>query len=138
MYSRWKRSTFACFKINPLMKSIVLTAVLGILFATATSAQDSVDQWSDAPQPIASEETIDASLFMDEEERIFYVDLEKVPFVCSQAALINNRGDEVIVKSLDDERVDTIVELDYNSLPQGSYVLELRSYGAKVAKAVQL
>ena len=81
---------------------------------------------------------IDNSIYMDEEERICYVDLEKVPFVLTQAVIINKEGNEVLTKSLKEEKVDTIVELEYGELPSGAYMLELRSYNGKAVKALHL
>lgn len=85
-----------------------------------------------------SDEMIDHSVFMDADEKICYVDLEKVPVNLKQAAIINNHGDEVVVMSLRDEPVNKIIELDYSDLPQGSYMLELQSYTGKTLKALQL
>ncbi|RLD18363.1 MAG: hypothetical protein DRI69_10435 [Bacteroidetes bacterium] len=87
---------------------------------------------------LSSETMIDQSVFMDAEEKICYVDLEKVPMNLKQAAIINNHGDEVVVMSLHDEPVDKIIELDYSDLPQGTYMLELQSYTGKTLMAIQL
>lgn len=85
-----------------------------------------------------NDNAIDRSVYMDEEEKICFIDLEKIPVNLKQAAIINNHGDEVVVKSLTDEPVDTIVELDYSKLPRGGYILELRSYRGTTSKAIQL
>lgn len=109
-----------------------------ILFgAVQVSAQDAYISSESTPATM-SESSIDHSIYMDEDERVCYVDLEKVPFVLTQAVIINKDGDEVLVKSLKEEKVDTIVELSYNELPAGSYLLELRSYNNKAVKALQL
>ena len=92
----------------------------------------------DNPTQLTSNVDIDESFFLDDEEKICFIDLERIPVNLKQAAIINKQGDEVVVKSLTDEKVDTIIELDYSELPGGSYVLELRSYTGTTAKAIQL
>ena len=100
--------------------------------AQSAQAQDVVSS------TFGSDEMMDESFFMDADEKICYVDLEKVPVNLKQAAIINNRGDEVVVVSLSDQPVDTIIELDYSALPAGTYMLELQSYTGKTHKAIQL
>ena len=118
------------------MKSILISLLFtlsGIVYVNA-QAQYADDLMAQSKASV----DIDDSFFMDEEEKVCYIDLERIPVNLKQAALINKDGDEVVVKSLTDEKVDTIVELDYSELPGGSYVLELRSYTGTTAKAIQL
>ena len=114
------------------MKSILISFFLLFIGTVCVNAQ--VQFTDDSPKQSASTVDIDDSFFMDEEEKICYIDLERIPVNLKQAALINKQGDAVVVKSLTDEKVDTIVELDYSELPGGSYVLELRSYTGVTAK----
>lgn len=118
------------------MKSILISFFL--LFAVTFTVQAQMNFTDDDLVQTSTSVDIDNSFFMDEEEKVCYIDLERIPVNLKQAALINKEGDEVVVKSLSDERVDTIVELDYSELPGGSYVLELRSYTSTTAKAIQL
>lgn len=118
------------------MKPILISFFL--FFAISVSVHAQFQFNDDDPVASTSSLNIDDSFFMDEEEKVCYIDLEKISVNLKQAALINKEGDEVVVKSLSDERVDTIVELDYSELPGGSYVLELRSYTSTTAKAIQL
>ncbi len=118
------------------MKSILISFFL--LFAVTVSVHAQLSFADDDLVQTSTSVDIDNSFFMDEEEKVCYIDLERIPVNLKQAALINKEGDEVVVKSLSDERVDTIVELDYSELPGGSYVLELRSYTSTTAKAIQL
>ncbi len=118
------------------MKSILISFFL--LFAVTVSVHAQLSFTDDDLVQTSTSVDIDNSFFMDEEEKVCYIDLERIPVNLKQAALINKEGDEVVVKSLSDERVDTIVELDYSELPGGSYVLELRSYTSTTAKAIQL
>lgn len=75
---------------------------------------------------------------MDSDQKICYLDLEKIPQNLRQAVLIDAHGDEVLTKSLADIPVNSIVELDYHHLPPGAYLLELRSYTSKSHKALRL
>ena len=118
------------------MKQILISFFL--FFAVNVAVHAQIHFNDDDPVGSFSTLDIDESFFMDEEEKVCYIDLEKISVNLKQAALINKEGDEVVVKSLSDERVDKIVELDYSELPGGSYVLELRSYTSTTAKAIQL
>jgi hypothetical protein len=123
-------------RLPPMKKFVISVLCLG-LSAAGLKAQisEKSELYSSA---FISDEMIDESVYMDAEEKICYVDLEKVPVNLKQAAIINNHGDEVLVMSLSDEPVNEIIELDYSDLPQGTYVLELRSYTGKTIKAIQL
>lgn len=119
-----------------MKKLVVVILLFGIGVVNTIAQSDEASVISNAP--IISDEMIDRSVFMDTEERICYVDLEQVHVNLKQAAIINNHGDEVLVMSLIDQPVDTIIELDYSDLPHGTYMLELRSYTGKTLKAIQL
>lgn len=119
------------------MKKLVIIILCFGLSAAGLTAQ-SIDNLAVSTSGMSSDEMIDQSVFMDSEEKICYIDLEKIPVNLKQAAIINHHGDEVVVMSLRDEPVDKIIELDYSDLPQGSYMLELQSYTGKTLKAIQL
>ena len=120
------------------MKKIILLGLFcGVCILNATAQSNAL------PDAVVAEvsqkdHAIDRSVYMDEEEKICFIDLEQIPVNLRQAAIINDRGDEVMVKSLSEMRVDTIVELDYSDLPKGGYILELRSYRGTTSKAIQL
>ena len=116
---------------------ILITLFLLSFILAGSQAQDGAIADIESVR-LATQESIDQSVFMDEEERICYVDLEKVPYVLTQAVIIDKEGTEVVSKSLSQERVDTIVELEYGTLPSGSYILELRSHRGKTVKALHL
>ena len=119
------------------MKKLVFIILCFGFSSTGLLAQ-SFDNTVVSTSTRSSDEMIDKSVFMDADEKICYVDLEKVPVNLKQAAIINHHGDEVVVMSLHDEPVNKIIELDYSELPQGSYMLELQSYTGKTLKAIQL
>ena len=118
------------------MKPVLISAFFLLFIAVSANAQMRVDD--ESPMQSITAVDIDDSFFLDDEEKICFIDLERIPVNLKQAAIINKEGDEVVVKSLADERVDTIIGLDYSELPGGSYVLELRSYTGTTAKAIQL
>ena len=117
------------------MKQLIGIVIFSLAIMTGINAQSIIE---DQELTIRTDEILDQSIYMDAEEKICYVDLEKVPVNLWQAALINDHGDEVAVKSLADQPVNTIIEFDYSALPEGPYVLELRSYTGKTQKAVNL
>ena len=119
------------------MKKLVFI-LLCFGFSSAGLLAQSFDNTDVSTSAMSSDEMLDKSVFMDSDEKICYVDLEKVPVNLKQAAIINDHGDEVVVMSLRDEPVNKIIELDYSELPQGSYMLELQSYTGKTLKAIQL
>ncbi len=123
--------------LGKIMRKSLFFILFLLLGTVGVSAQDAFLS-SNHGVKSSAESSIDNSIFMDEDERICYVDLEQVPFVLTQAVIINKDGDEVLRKSLKEEKVDTIVELSYGELPAGAYLLELRSYNNKAVKALQL
>lgn len=121
-----------------MIRILSLLAFFTICFATTSFSQSVSHESYEIRSAGYDSDSIDQSVFMDVESKTCYLDLERVPMHLKQAALINESGDEVMVKSLADVPVNSIVELDYSELPSGSYLLELRSYTGKTHKALQL
>ena len=123
-------------KIVSLVTLFLLLGFAG--FAQGAFSMATQEETVETTRISLSDKAIDSSVFMDAEAKTCYVDLERLPMNLKQAVLINNEGQEVLVMSLTDVPVDSIVELDYSELPSGSYLLELRSYTSKAHKALQL
>jgi hypothetical protein len=117
------------------MKYFITTLLLIASLASVTAQ----DIFKSVPvQTVEDQEISGECIFMDSDQKICYVDLEKIPHNLRQAVLIDAHGDEVLSKNLVNMRVNSIVELDYRHLPSGSYLLELRSYTGKSHKAIRL
>ena len=116
------------------MKHILLLFVLCIActataYSQATTSRTTIESAQDA---------LAQCVYLDSDEKICFLDLEKVPLNLRQAVLINQAGEEVLLKGLNNVPVNSIVELDYSALPAGAYVLELRSYRGIAHKSLQL
>lgn len=120
------------------MKYPILTLLLFAGIMTPLSAQTFIQDDTET----TTVETLHADhadfVYLDTDEKICFVDLEKVNVNLKQAVLINAAGDEVISKQLQGLPVNSIVELDYSKLPSGAYVLELRSYRGTTHQALRL
>ncbi len=76
------------------------------------------------------------SFFVDEENKLYFIDFEKLSFNLSEI-VVKNADNEVILKEdVLDLPVNTIFELDFSAYPPGSYNVELRSFTGMMQKSV--
>lgn len=116
------------------MKQFLLSLIIIMACGLTLSAQS---DWQKTTIKSSSDDIADC-VYLDTDEKVCFLDLEKVPVNLKKAVLINSSGDEVLRKGLDNVPVNSIVELDYSKLPAGAYILELRSYRTTAHKTLQL
>lgn len=76
------------------------------------------------------------SFFVDEENKLYFIDFEKLSFNLSEI-VVKNADNEVILKEdVLDLPVNTIFELDFSAYAPGSYHVELRSFTGMMQKSV--
>ena len=66
--------------------------------------------------------------FVDEEQKIYYIDFETINVNLNDIAVKNAAGKVVFQDEVFNLPVNTIYELDMHTFPKGKYVVELRSY----------
>ena len=78
------------------------------------------------------------SLYADEENRIYYIDFEKLTFNLSDIIVKNDDGEVIFKEDVFDLPVNTIYELDYADFKSGEYQLELRSFTGIIRKTISI
>lgn len=102
--------------------------VLAVLLITACVGSLTA-QSSFVPSGSSSAAKADSwSVYADSENNLYYIDFEKLRVNLSSIVLLDGSGKTVFEKEVHHLPVNTIFELDFNSFPEGRYLLELRSY----------
>ncbi len=79
----------------------------------------------------------DWSIFTDNENRLAYIDFEKINVNLSGLTVKNTEGDVVFKDdALWQLPVNTIYEVDFSKYPKGEYTIELKSFTATINKKV--
>ena len=78
------------------------------------------------------------SFFTDDENKLYYIDFEKISFNVSKVIVKNDSGVILLEDDVFDLPVNTIYELDFSDYAPGSYEVELQSFKGKIQKTVQL
>lgn len=119
------------------MKNYLTSLILLMLCIGSTIGQDTEAPEVETETSI-TELSVEHCVFLNTEEKMCYVDLERVPMIIRQAVIVDADGNEVMNESLIENSVDSIVELNYSNLPPGAYTLELYSFQNKLVKELQL
>lgn len=79
------------------------------------------------------------SIFTDNENRMAYIDFEKINVNLSGVSVKNNAG-EVVFKdeTLWQLPVNTIYEVDFSNFPKGEYTIELKSYTCNLNRTITI
>ena len=78
------------------------------------------------------------SFFVDEENKLYFIDFEKLSFNLSEIVVKNAEGEVIIKEDVLDLPVNTIFELDFSTHPVGAYEVELRSFTGIMKKTVSI
>ena len=87
-----------------------------------------------------SNETIkDWSFYTDNENRILYIDFEKIDVNLSSVS-VKDTDNKLVFKdeNLWSLPVNTIYEVDFSSKPKGHYTIELRTFTATLKKVITI
>lgn len=81
----------------------------------------------------------DWSFFQDEENQIYLIDFETIPFNISEIVVLSSQKNGVIwEESVFDLPVDSIYEIDYSNYPKGDYKIELRTINGVLSKTIEI
>lgn len=78
------------------------------------------------------------SIYKDEENKICYIDFEKINFNLSEIIVKNDDGDVLIKDDVLDLPVNTIYEIDLSEYGAGNYHVELRSFTGIIREEVNI
>ncbi len=120
-----------------IMNRILSTFVLLLFLSTATIAQSSasVNNYSEDLTTLNSDNW---SFYIDEENKVYYIDFESISVNLSTIVLKNENGEVLLKDDVLDLPVNTIYELDFSPYGMGNYEVELRSFTGIVRKKVSI
>ncbi len=78
------------------------------------------------------------SFYKDEENKIYYIDFEKINFNLSEIIVKNDNGEILLQDDVLDLPVNTIYEIDFSEYSAGDYHVELRSFTGIIRKQVDI
>jgi len=80
----------------------------------------------------------DWSIFHNQEDNLFYIDLATIEANLSDIKVTNAKGKLVYKENLDDLPVDAIYELDLSEFSSGDYEVEIRTFKESVFRSVSV
>lgn len=123
-------------------KKVLMMFLLCIGFTQLTFAQTTASENDNitpsSSQELALQENEDWSLYIDEENRIYYIDFEHLKVNLSDIIVKNESGRILFKDDVFDLPVNTIYEIDFSKYKAGSYQIELRSFTGVIRKRVTL
>ncbi|MEM1218702.1 MAG: hypothetical protein AAGH79_07310 [Bacteroidota bacterium] len=111
-----------------MIKKFVLTAACGFLFLGLNTLQAQEFTAKGGADIMTTSSDDNWSFFVDEEQKIYYIDFETINVNLNDIAVKNAAGKIVFQDEVFNLPVNTIYELDMHTFPKGKYVVELRSY----------
>ena len=117
-----------------------LTLLLFTLIGSTLSAQSSANSSDNLLLDTELVELTDEnwSFYKDDENNIYYIDFEKIPFNLSDVIIKNDQGEVVLEDDVLELPVNTIYEIDFSQLGTGQYSVELRSFTGFIRKEISI
>jgi TRAP-type mannitol/chloroaromatic compound transport system permease large subunit len=123
-------------KISKSLFAFVLLCFIGnSLFAQSITSMEENIFSSDMLIELTDENW---SFYKDEENKICYVDFEKIDFNLSEIIVKNEDGEILLRDDVLDLPVNTIYEIDLSEYGAGEYQIELRSFTEIIRKEVNM
>ena len=116
----------------------IFTVLLLTFFTTSLSAQTSAST-NDSVLDLELVNLNDSenwSFFVDEENKLYFIDFEKLSFNLSEIVVKNAKNEVIMKEDVLDLPVNTIFELDFSTYKPGSYNVELRSFTGMMQKSI--
>jgi hypothetical protein len=126
-----------------MLKYLLLTSLASLLtvglFAALPASEITTTGSDDVALTVKDEITTeDEFIFIDSDEKVCYIDFEKITINLKEVSLINQSGQVVFSEDVSDVPVDTIFEIDYSTFAGGKYIVEMKSYITSIHKRVIL
>jgi hypothetical protein len=117
----------------------LLALLLFVFFSSNISAQSMASTGKVEMDFITlNESESDWSFYSDDENKMYYVDFEKLSFNLSEIVVKDAEGTIVMREDVLDLPVNTIFELDFSEFNSGKYLIELRSFKGMLKKEISL
>ena len=78
------------------------------------------------------------SFYTDEENKLYFIDFEKINFNLSEIIVKNESGDVLFRDDVLNLPVDTIYEINLSEYDAGNYEVQLRSFTGMIRKQVNI
>jgi hypothetical protein len=123
-------------KVSKSLFAFVLLCFIGnTLFAQSIASMEDNIFSSDMLTELTDENW---SFYKDEENKICYVDFEKIDFNLSEIVVKNDDGEILLQDDVFDLPVNTIYEIDLSEYGAGDYHIELRSFTEIIRQEVNI
>lgn len=117
----------------------LLALLLFVFFSSNISAQSMASTGKVEMDFITlNENESDWSFYSDDENKVYYIDFEKLSFNLSEIVVKDAEGTIVMREDVLDLPVNTIFELDFGEFNAGKYLIELRSFKGMLKKEITL
>jgi len=118
----------------------LLTFAFLLLFTANLSAQStaSISTDSKVNLDLINLDNNNWSFYIDEENKLYYIDFEKISFNLSEIRVKDVDGEVLMKEDVLDLPVNTIYELDFSKYNAGEYEVELRSFTGVLRKKVNI
>lgn len=121
--------------IHSLFAFVLLCFISNSLFAqTSANANDNIFTSLNLTEHVDE----NWSFYTDEENKLYFIDFEKINFNLSEIIVKNDKGDILIQDDVLDLPVNTIYEIDLSEYSAGNYHVELRSFTKVIRKQVNI
>ncbi len=123
-----------------MSNSIKLLALLLFVFGSFTLSAQSLASTDKIDMDFITldESESDWSFYSDDENKMYFVDFEKLSFNLSEIVVKDQEGIIVLREDVLELPVNTIFELDFSAFKSGKYLIELRSFKGMLKKEVSL
>ena len=125
------------------MQRLLLLGFLFLLGSLSTASAQSLASADLRPAELAPATSVetpgdDWSVYVDDENDVYYIDFEKFAVNFREVVVLNDRREVVLQDEVFDLPVDAIYEIDFSTLPDGQYTIELRSFAGTLRKEVRI
>lgn len=120
--------------------STLLVVFVGCQFAAAQSVTSNITADLNLESTFKSIAPAgdDWTVYADEENKLFYIDFEKLKVNLSDIVVKNETGEVLLKENVFNLPVNTIYELDFSRYKPGAYEIELRTFTGAITKKISI
>jgi len=116
----------------------IIIALLFVGFTSNAQSLATLDGSGVSANKSFSFDLEDWSIFHNQEDNLFYVDLAAIEANLSDIKVTDEQGKVIYQENLDDLPVDAIYELDLSTYATGNYQVEVRTFKDSVVRSVSV
>jgi hypothetical protein len=122
-----------------MQRKFFLIAFLFLSSLAHATSQTSVSAQTTTTSDMTIEESSDGwTFYLDEENKVYYIDFETINVNLSDIKVINEAGEVVLNDTLWNLPVNTIYELDMKEMKPGRYIIQLGTYTGFLQKDLKI